>query len=163
MTIFDIVILIIAIVSVILGIKNGFIRQLSGLLSLILGVYLAFRFSSLLSPHIAEWIKTSETFINIISFSLIFLAVVFLIYLVGRGVEKIVKITMMGWLNMLLGAIFSLFKTILILSILLFLVEGVNELFEFIPKDIEETSIFYKPISTFASKIFPYLRSFLGI
>src|SRR5574344_251764 len=117
MEIIDIIIIIAFIPAIYKGVKNGFISQIAGIGSLFLGVYLAYRFSSFLSPYISEWIKASENIIKIISFSIIIIAVIVLVNIVGRIIKKIVSVVMLSWLDKILGLILSIGTASLIVGL----------------------------------------------
>ncbi|MDR1343212.1 MAG: CvpA family protein [Prevotellaceae bacterium] len=156
MSVFDIVFMLLFCIAVYVGIKNGFIMQATALLSLILGVYIAFKFSGLL----AEWITglgAGSQAIAIISFTLTFIGVVILARLAAHVAQRIVRIAMLGWLNRLLGAVFSLAKMALIVSVVLFIINSVDREFGFMPREQISKSKLYMPLSGLAPALLPYL------
>lgn len=162
MPIIDLIILLCFLPAIYYGIKDGFIRQLAGIAALILGAWLAWKFSGLLSGWISNWLEAGETVIKIISFSVIFIVVIILVNLVGKLIEKILKITMLSWANKLLGVIFSLLKTAIIISVIILILEGINNFVEFIPEETVVESKLYEPLSRLTSIIFPYLQEFFS-
>jgi membrane protein required for colicin V production len=60
--------------------------------------------------------------------------------------------------NRLLGVLFSVFKIAFIVSIILVLVNKVDNKYNFIPNETKEKSLLYMPLSNFAPMIFPYLN-----
>ena len=162
MSVIDIIILICFLPAIYYGIKDGFIRQLAGIVALILGAWLAWKFSYLLCTIIDKWIDAGETIIKIISFSAIFIVVIILVNLVGKLIEKIIKITMLSWANRLLGIIFSLLKAAIIISVIILVIDAANNLFEIIPKETIADSKLYDPFSKLISILFPYLKEFFN-
>ncbi len=157
----DIVILVIFAIAIFKGIKDGFIKQIGGIAGLLLGFFLAYKFSSLLSGWLKQWLNASESIVKIVSFALIIIAVILCMSLIGKLVEKIIKITTLGWLNRLLGVIFALFAAVLIVGVFISLINYVNESwFVLIPSDKMSESKLIGPITKVTDVIFPYLKTF---
>lgn len=157
----DIVILILLILAIFKGIKDGFVRQAGGIIGLFLGVYLAIKFSSLLAVWMHKWINASENIVKIISFVIIIIGVCICMSLLGKLLERILKIAMLGWLNRILGILVSIFTTVLFIGIILSLIEYVNaNWFIIIPPDKLAASKGVEIITDFTGMLFPYLRNF---
>ena len=69
----DIVIAILLLYGLIKGFTNGLIKEITGLLGLIIGVYVAINFSSYLHPKFEEILGGYEQFIPIIAFATLFI------------------------------------------------------------------------------------------
>lgn len=155
----DIIILVILGIALIKGLKDGLVRQIGGIVGLILGIYLAYKFSDLLSGWLNQWINASESIVKIISFSVIIIGVVLCMSLLGRLLEKIFQLTTLGWVNRVLGVLFSLFAAILIIGVLASLLTYVNEeWFTLIPENQFSDSKLIEPITKISDTIFPYLK-----
>ena len=161
MGVIDIVILCCFLPSLYFGAKNGFIRQVISLVIIIMGVKLAISFS----PYVSEWLKTRVEFqpvwISVISFAAVFLAVALVLALVEKILNAVIKVTMLGWLNRLLGIVFSMLKVTVILSIIAYFLKSANELVGFISEEDLAESKFFQPLLDLAEKIFPALKSFI--
>jgi len=157
----DIIILVILIIAAILGLKKGFVRQLFGLVALFLGVFCAFHFSSFAAGYIVKWFHPGEDLTKILAFIVTFVAILLLIVFLGRLVEGLLRITALGLFNRILGLVFSVAKNALILSILIYLLEALDALWSFLPREICEASLLYGPLSDWAAKIFPYLKGLI--
>lgn len=162
MEVIDIIILAAFIPGIIKGIKSGFIGQIAGIGGLFLGFYLSYKFSALLSTYLAKWIPSfNEPTIKAISFALIIIVVVVAVYFLGKAVEKVFTVTMLGWLNKLLGVVFAIAASALIIGLLLTLISYVNNTwFTVISQDKISNSLFYTPLSDLANTVFPYLKAF---
>ena len=110
MNIVDIILLICFIPAVVQGFRKGFISQVIAIISIIAGVWLSFRFTSDASVWLAQYIQVSEQMLKVISFAIIFTAVIVVLALLGRLLEGAVKLVMLEWINRLLGVAFSLLK-----------------------------------------------------
>ena len=159
MNILDIVLLVCLIPAVIQGLRKGFIAQVVAIISLVLGGWLAYRFSSAVTEWLGQWISASGPAINIIAFILIFAIVVTLLFLLGKILEASIKIILLGWLNKLLGLVFSLFKYVLVIGLLIILFDSINGKFSLVSDEFLDSSFLYSGIRSISWSVFPYLKS----
>lgn len=157
----DIIILICFIPAIIRGLQKGFIEQAVALVSLILGAWLAFRFSSIVSDWLHPYIDVSETVLNVISYAVIIITVVVLLFLLGRLLTGIVKLVLLGWLDRLLGLVFAIMKTALIVGLAVVLFDTLNLKFEFVKPEVLDASVLYTPVKDLAYAIFPFLKELI--
>lgn len=155
----DIIILACFLPAVVIGLKDGFVRQLVALSALILGLYLSVRFSAPVGQWITERWHLEPFWIKVISFSAIFIAVALVLSLLGKLLEKVLKITMLGWLNRILGLVFAIITTALVLGTIIYVVNSANGMLEFIPEEKIAESRLYKPLLHLVETVFPYLKS----
>lgn len=155
----DIIILICFIPAVIGGLMNGLVRQIASFTALILGIWAGWHFSYLLSQGIRTWFNTDNNLINIISFAIIFFAVLIVVNVIGKAVSGLFKFVLLGWLDKLLGVVFGIMKYSLIFSVIIYFVNSLNKIFEIIPANYFATSRLYSLIESFAPKVFPYLEN----
>lgn len=155
----DLIILACFLPAVVIGLKDGFIRQLVALGALVLGLYLSVRFSTPVGQWITERWHLEPFWIKVISFSVIFIAVALVLNLVGKLLEKVLKITMLGWLNRILGLVFAIITTALIVGTLIYVLNSANGLLKFIPEEKIAESRLYKPLLHLVEIAFPYLKS----
>ncbi|MGM9747687.1 MAG: CvpA family protein [Candidatus Cryptobacteroides sp.] len=161
MSIIDIILLICFIPAIINGIRKGFIAQVVAIVSLILGAWLSYRFSSIVSKWIAGWIEASPQILEIIAYIVIFIVVVMALFAVGKVLESTIKIIMLGWLNRLLGCIFAIVKCALIVGLVVLAFDALNTTFKFVDTSILDKSVLYSPIRSFAANVFPYIKSLI--
>ncbi len=157
----DIIILICFLPAIISGITKGFIEQVIALVSLVLGAWLAFKFSTVVSDWLKPYFEVSETVLNVISFAVIMVAVVLVLFVLSKILTGVTKLVMLGWLDRLLGLVFALLKAGLIIGILIILFDTLNVKFEFVEEKVLDESILYAPIRDIAYMIFPYLKELL--
>jgi len=153
----DIVILAILVISLFTGLSNGFVKELASLAALVLGIWGAIKFSAFTSAKLYEWFDMSGEFLGLISFIVTFLAIVVIINLIGVMVDKLVDAVSLGFLNKLLGAVFGVFKSVLILSVIFVILETIDKKKPFMPTEKREESVFYYPIADIAPSIFPII------
>ena len=121
MGILDIVLLVCFVPAIVQGITKGFVQQVISLVSIILGVWLATRFSNLIGSWLATYFTIDPKLLNIIAFAIIVILAVLLLYWLGQLITKVIKIATLGWLNRILGVVLAILKTALILGILILL------------------------------------------
>ncbi|MCI1640777.1 MAG: CvpA family protein [Bacteroidales bacterium] len=161
MNILDVILIICFIPPVIKGFAKGFISQAAGLLALVIGVWLSFKFTNLICDWLSLYIHASKTILYIIAFVLILGIVYMGFLLLGRLLRAGIKIILLGWLDKLLGLLFAAFKVSLVLGLLIILFNTLNTKFNLVNADILNNSLLYNPLKNFAYTIFPYLKLFL--
>lgn len=159
MNILDIVLLVCLIPALIQGLRKGFIAQVVAIISLVLGGWLAYKFSAVVTEWLAQWLDITGQALNIISFILIFAVVVTLLFLLGKILEASVKIILLGWLNKLLGLVFALFKYALVIGLLVILFDSINDKFSLVSGSYLDSSFMYSGLKSISYSVFPYLKS----
>ena len=154
----DLIIIATLVLASMMGFWKGFLRQLFGLIALLLGIYCAIHFSNFIGSYISQWIDHNETAVTIIAFAVTFIAVLLAVVFVGKIAEKLVKIVTLGFFNRLIGLLFSLVKTAFILSIFICLLQALDQLWHFFPHNDCEQSMLFAPIAKLAPSVFPYLK-----
>ena len=153
----DLVFGVIIIVVAIMGAFKGFVRQIVGLLSIFAGVWCAFKFSSWAAVKVQQWCHAGERTMYIACFIIIVVLVILLGWLLARFIEKILKITTLGWLNRLLGAILGTAKIILLLSVTVYAFNRINTNWNLVSNaTLKESSIWVWLVDLYG-KVFPYL------
>ena len=161
MNIVDIILLICFIPAVVQGFRKGLISQVIAIISIIAGVWLSFRFTSDASVWLAHYIQVSEQMLKVISFAIIFAAVIVVLALLGRLLEGAVKLVMLEWINRLLGVAFSLLKAGLIVGLAIMLFCSLNNTFGMVSEEVLEESVLFPPLKNLAYTVFPYLKELL--
>lgn len=140
------------------GFTKGFIVQLATLAALLLGILGAVLFSDFTSSLIIKKFDISGQYLPILSFAVTFIVIVIAVHLLAKVINKLIDAIALGIVNRLLGVIFSLLKTAFIVSIVLVLINKLDNKYNFIPDETKNESFLYKPLSNFAPMIFPYLN-----
>ena len=157
----DIIILLCFLPAVISGITKGFIEQALALVSLILGAWLAFKFSNVVGEWLMPYFEISETVMHVVSFAVIMLAVVLVLFFLGKVLTGVTKLVMLGWLDWMLGVVFALLKAGLFIGIGIVLFDTLNVKFEFVDEAVLDESVLYARIRDIAYTVFPYLKELL--
>lgn len=155
----DIIIVIPLVYGMIKGFYNGLVREITALLALVVGVYVAINFSEYLEPKVVEVLGGYEQFVSIIAFGVLFLVTVLLIKTLGFVVDKLTKALALGIVSRFLGGIFGLLKVLVIFSFLLFVITDYN----LVDKKTKNDSVLFKPLVDVAAIITPQLKKHQSI
>lgn len=146
MHLLDLIILIPLLYFLYKGFQKGLIIEIGTLLALIVAIIGAMELTYTIVNFTAEWYDDSSI-APYISFVIAFLIVFFLIQLLARAIEKVLKVTQLNLFNRVAGAIFGGAKVIFIASLLLWLADQ-SELIEMESK--LRNSISYRYIKNIA-------------
>ena len=152
----DIVIAIPLLYGLIKGFTNGLIKEITGLLGLIIGVYVALNFSYYLHPKFEEFLARYEQFIPIISFATLFIVSVLMIKTLGYIIDKSTKALGLGFVSRILGAIFGFLKVVVIFSFLFVMVTD----YDLIDKKTQDESALLKTIQKASLLITPEINKY---
>lgn len=161
MNLLDIIILICLIPALIHGIIKGFISQAISLISIIVGVWAASHFADLVSTWLSQYITGSDELLKLTAFVIIFIGIIVGLILLGKLLEKIIELIMLGWLNRLLGGLFSVAKWTLVMGLIALLFNALNDTFCLVSPEKLAQSHVYQIISNIAGFIFPNLKNLL--
>ena len=145
------------------GIRKGFISQAISIISLIGGLWASAKFATLVGNWLAEYLTASEQALRLIAFALILVAVFLVLGIIGKLLEGVIKVIMLGWLNKVLGLAFSLANCILVLGVLMVVFNSLNASFNLVQPEALDDSILYPIIKDIADNVFPYLKSLLTL
>jgi membrane protein required for colicin V production len=155
MTVIDIVLGALLLFGLIRGLTKGLFVEVASLVALIAGVYGAIHFSHYATNFLESRVDWDEQYINITSFAITFIIIVFTISLAGKALTKLADFAALGMLNKLLGGLFGFLKIGLILSIILMVFSSMNKAIPFVDDKAIEDSILYEHVRSLAPMIFP--------
>jgi membrane protein required for colicin V production len=141
------------------GIRNGLFIELASLISLILGIYVAIKFSSFMKGVLAGLFHWNPNTIQVVAFVLTFMLVVIGISIFAKILTQVNDLAFLGWLNKLGGGLFRVLKTVLIVSIFFTVFEKINYHNYLAKKETLDNSLFYNPIQKTAGYIFPSIKN----
>lgn len=163
MNILDIILLICFIPALVQGIRKGFIAQAISIISIIVGIWASARFADVVAAWVAQYITASEQVMKVMAFALILIVVFFLLGLLGKALEGIFNFVLLGWLNKLLGVVFALLKTALIVGLVIMAFSSLNDTFHLVKEEVLNESVLYPPLKKVAFDVFPYIKDMLNL
>ena len=158
MSFLDIIVCALLVFAFYKGVVNGLFVELASLISLVLGIYFAVKFSSFMKEILMEYVKWNPNSIQIVAFILTFIVVVIVINLLGKFLTGIANFAFLGWLNKLGGGFFRVLKTVLIVSIVFSVFEKINYNNYLAKQETLDNSIFFNPIQKIAGYVFPSIK-----
>ena len=87
MNLLDLLLLIPVVWLCIRGFSKGFIIELASLIVMVLGILAAWYFSSYVTDFLKDYFTLTEQVLRIIAYVVIFLAVMLVVYLIGKAIE----------------------------------------------------------------------------
>lgn len=159
MNTFDIIFLILFIISLYQGYKRGLIVELCGIVGIILGIYVAYNFSDFIFDSLG--VESDST--KLISYVLIVIAVLIIIAIAARAVSKLLDFTGLGVINKLLGAVASFVKYVMVISMFIAVFNSLNNKFHWVGRSTIDQSKCYSSMITVSDTIFPFLKNFTSI
>lgn len=155
----DIILLLCFIPAIVRGMQKGFVEQLVALVSIVLGAWLAFEFSSLISAWLAPIIQLEPRLVNILIFVIIVIITVLLLQLLGNLIVGVLKMADLNFLNRLLGVVFAILKAALVIGLIILLFESLNFKLALVKPETLNASAVYCTLRDISQKVFPYLES----
>ncbi len=158
----DLVIVIVAILGLLNGIRNGIIKQSISLIALLLailfsgGVVGVFRFSLENFDLFANSLSVYE--MDIVSYVLTFLVLFLIFKLLGKMVEKAIKFTPIIFVDKILGGLFGIILFIVVLSLCFNILTFLDNKSKVISKETKEKSLFYYGVEGIIPSISPFVR-----
>lgn len=154
----DIVILALFIPGVIKGLSKGFLEQGISIAGIVLSLYLAPIYSGTVASWLQGHVNVSDGVLNILAFALVLLAVLVVVMIFAKLVTKAIEMASLGWLNKVLGIIFAVGLTAVIIGVVIILFDTVNSKFGLVNAPMLEESMLYNALKDFGYGVFPYLQ-----
>ena len=122
----DIVFLIVLIIALVKGISRGIIMAIFSFIGWFIGLAAALKLSASLAAYLQNHTSMNSKWLPFLSFIIVFIAVVLIVQLAGKAVEKLFTMSLLGWVNRLGGALFYVGMYTLAFSVILFFVEKMH-------------------------------------
>ena len=150
----DIIIAVSLLYGLIKGFSNGLVKEVTSLLALFIGVYVAINFSEYLEPKFIDILDGYQEFVPVLAFGILFLVSVLCIKALGFIIDKLTKALALGIFSRVLGGVFGVLKVVVIFSFLLFFFIDYN----LVNKQAKEDSVLFEPLADLAKTITPKLK-----
>lgn len=141
------------------GYKRGLIFELASLVGVVAGSILAVR----LAHWFSDLVGLDGSNALLISFFVLFVAVLVLALLLGKLVEKFVKLIHVGFLNNLAGAVLGMIKGVCIVGVLLYYVAVIDLSERVLSKDIKQASMLYRPVERTGKRLVGKMGQYIEI
>lgn len=151
----DIILSLVLLYGFVRGFFRGLLAELASLVGIVAGIYGAVHFSHFLGDFLSSIVEWKAQYINLVSFAVTFILIVFLVSLAGKMLTKIAAFAALGIVNKLLGAVFGFLKSAFVASVIIMFFKATNERIEIVEDQTLEESILYEPVESIAPVILP--------
>lgn len=155
---FDIVCGIILLAAFLGGMKKGFIMQMAKFAGILAAILFASKLAKIIMPTVTDLFSLSARTAPAVSYLASFILLVIIVMVVGKSMQSIFEKVYLGGLNKLLGGVFSVFTSILILSMVLNLILMVDKREKIIKHEIRQNAILYPTVKMVAPAVAPFLK-----
>lgn len=145
MNFLDIVLLLPLVYGLYVGFSKGLIKQLTGLVGVVLALLFSIKISGFVSQFLINNDMVNEGWASVAGFAIAFLAILIAVRLAGALVKKTTDTIGLGIVEQILGGAFGALKAFLIVLVLLFFFVKINTFLNIVPTEILTES-----------KLFPY-------
>jgi len=142
--IFDAIVIGVTVILAIKGFFNGFVKEIAGLIGLIGGLFLAGKFYHQAGVYINEnlFIIKNASAVDLIGFIAVFVGFWISVVFVGFLLNRILKISSLGFIDKILGLIFAGAKFFLLISVIIALLYKVEFIKEKADKYVKNSIVF---------------------
>jgi len=154
----DFVIVALLFYGLVQGFIDGLIMEVAEVAALVLGIWGAIHFSWWTAERLSGWFDMNTQWTGIISFAVTFVAIMIIVYLLGKLIDSLLKAMALGFVIKSLGAIFGVLKIALILSVIFVFLNTLDEKKHFLPSAAINNSMLYNPVADLVPAIFPIVE-----
>jgi len=140
------------------GYQKGLIFEIAMILGLIIGVYVGFKFSGWASALIKDLVPANGNLLHIISFLIVFGAILLIFIFYAKLMEAVLKIASLNVFNKVSGSILGVAKFALAVSVIFWLLKPLEGFVNVIPEKSRKESLLYGYVFKTASFITPVMQ-----
>lgn len=160
MTTIDILILILIGTGILLGLIKGALKQLAGLLGLVVGLLAAKALYAAVAQEVFSRVTDNMTVVQVLSFIAIWIVVPLLFLAVASLLTKLLDAITLGWINRLLGGVLGGVVHALLVSLVICVLEAVDTKDDLISRQQKQESALYYRMEPLAGLFFPAAKEF---
>ncbi len=147
----DAVVIAVLVLSFAIGIFRGIVREVLSLSSWIISIWLAYLYGDNIASMIVPWVE-SERLSGLISYVVVFVAVLILLSVVGALLFKLFRVAGLSGTDRFLGGLFGCLRGIVIVTVLLFIAQWTPATGQKWFRDSQIVPYFEVPLTWFKSK-----------
>jgi membrane protein required for colicin V production len=140
---------VIIVIAIIKGYQKGLIIAVFSIIAFIIGLAAALKLSAVVAAYLKDSVSISAKWLPFIAFAVTFFAVVILVRLGAKLIEKAFQVVLLGWLNRIGGIILYAALYTIILSIFIFYAEKL----QLLKPSVIESSQTYNFIQPWGPKV----------
>jgi len=139
------------------GFTKGLIVEAATVVAFGLGVWGGITFSDYFAIKLSGWFDWKSPYLPVISFALVFLIIIATIFLFAKYLQKVTEKIALSALNKIGGAAFGVLKFAMMMSVVIFMIDAVEESYPMVSFKTKEESLLYKPMGKIAPTLIPAL------
>ena len=109
------------------------------------------------AQKMTEHFDWHSPYLPIISFACVFLLIIAFVFLVAKMIQKMVDGVALSAINKIGGAVFGALKFALMMSVVIFMIDAIEESYPMISFKTKEESLLYRPVGKIAPTLIPAL------
>lgn len=152
---FDVVVGLVLIFALIKGAVNGFVKELASFLALVAGLLGAICLSTPLSGWLSNFWQFK--YLGFFVFVILFVGIIIGIHLIAKTLDKMIEGMALGWINRIVGALFSTLKYAFAISVVVGIISFFDKSSILVAPEKQEASYLYEPLSKLAPAVFMHL------
>ena len=147
--IIDIIFVVLLVLAIIKGFSRGLIVAVFSFVAFLVGMAAALKLSAVVAVSLQEKANVSGSWLPVISFFLVFIAVVLAVRLGAKLLKKAVSMVLLGWVDTIGGIILYALLYLFIYSVILFYVANIG----LISLETQKASVTYEYIQPLGPKV----------
>jgi len=144
------------------GLMKGLVTELIAIVAVVLGVVGARLWGAAFAGWCMKQFTWPESVCTVVAYVLLFLSITVVCNILGRLLSKLLKAIHLGWANRLLGGVFGCAKWAVVVLVVVFLLDTLDQNFHFLKSDLKKSSITYQPAVKTANACISEFRSQSG-
>jgi membrane protein required for colicin V production len=149
----DIIFIILIVMAIFKGYSRGFIVAVFSFFAFIIGLAAALKLSAVVANYLSQKMSVNSYLLPVISFALVFIAVVFIVRWVAAVIKKVARLAFLGWVDAFAGITLYAIMYIMIYSVVLFYATKIH----LVSDEVQSTSITYGVVAPLAPKVIELL------
>lgn len=137
------------------GFSKGLVIVIATFVALILGVIGAVYFSDVVAIKLQQNTDIKGEYISISAFTLTFIGIIVGVHFLARLINQMIKVIALAPLNKIMGGVFNLAKTTLVLCVGFYVFDFVNHQFSLVQNKTLNDSYTYSGLVNVANAIIP--------
>jgi membrane protein required for colicin V production len=163
MTSIDILLMVVLLIGIVNGFRNGFFVELASLISVMLGIYVAIRFSFLTKSYLEKEVDWNPTVVQVVAFAITFLLVIVVVSSMAKIFTSVANFASLGFINNFFGALLGLIRTILVVSVLLNLMQKAQLETYFLSEQNKRNSKVYGFVQEVSKEVYPSIADWFAV
>jgi membrane protein required for colicin V production len=147
--IIDIIFLILMVMAIFKGYSRGLIVAVFTFIAFMIGLAAALKLSAVVAYKLHEKMNVESYFLPVISFAIVFIAVVLIVRLIAGLIRKVARLAFLGWADALAGILLYAVMYLMAYSVVLFYATKIH----LISPQVQMASATYSFIAPSAPKV----------